>query len=211
MIHSYFCHQVGTGWVLQSKDLQSDPKKVPSVSITTNIIDWTKQVGVLLPLLSLPSPKSSPSSFPFPWSAYLGLLLPLPLTALLLSILSHLSPYQVKSLKRQKPNFESQSKESTLTWGDSLWTLASVLLLNLPETKIKVEAGSEIYFMTKFLCRPHPCARLFLAGASFSSPPCSYSPFHSTSTSSVEVRRGEPSKSSSPPPLPFSPPCPESS
>jgi len=99
--------QVGTGWVLQSKDLHSGPKKV----------------GVLLPLLALPSPKSSYSSFPIPWSAYLGLILPLPLTALLLSILSHLSPYQ--------------SKESTLTWGDSLWTLASVLLLNLPETKIK--------------------------------------------------------------------------
>merc|ERR1712179_751960 len=53
--------------------------------------------------------------------------------------------------------------------------------------------------------RPHPCAPLFLAGASFSSPPCSSSPSHFTSTSSVEVRRGQPSKFSSPPPLPSPP------
>jgi len=97
--------QVGTGWVLQSEDLLSGPKKV----------------GVLLPLLAIPSPSPSSPLSGIPWSAYLGLLLPLPLTALLLSLLSHLSPYQ----------------ESALTWGDSLWTLASVLLLNLPETKIK--------------------------------------------------------------------------
>ena len=56
----------------------------------------TSQVGVLLPFLTLPPPDTFSSSVPLPWSAYLGLLLPLPLTALLLSILSHLSPYQVR-------------------------------------------------------------------------------------------------------------------
>ena len=55
----------------------------------------TSQVGVLLPFLTLPPPDTFASSVPLPWSAYLGLLLPLPLTALLLSILSNLSPYQV--------------------------------------------------------------------------------------------------------------------
>ena len=70
------------------------------------------QVGVLLPLLAIPSASPSSPLSGIPWSAYLGLLLPLPLTALLLSLLSHLSPYQVRLQNQLAPTLNGDGDRS---------------------------------------------------------------------------------------------------
>ena len=122
------------------------PKRCLPLSLNKrHTLQYITQVGVLLPLLAIPSPSPSSPLSGLPWSAYLGLLLPLPLTALLLSLLSHLSPYQVGLWNQLAPTLNCWWQESALTWGDSLWTLASVLLLNLPETKIKVNIHRDLF------------------------------------------------------------------